>query len=91
MASVVPEADLWGCSLRVSLAPKAAIPANPRPVGARALLSETELDDNYRRAGPVRLLQPIAMRDARVAMDCITVAEHDWLVLYDDNHRPSAT
>src|SRR4051812_18190925 len=28
MASVVPEADLWGCSLRVSLAPKADRPAN---------------------------------------------------------------
>src|SRR4051812_6056631 len=27
MASVVPEADLWGCSLRVSLAPIADLPA----------------------------------------------------------------
>jgi hypothetical protein len=28
MASVVPEADLWGCSLRVSLAPIPVIPRN---------------------------------------------------------------
>ena len=34
------------------------------------------------------LLQAIAMRDAKVEMDRITLAEHDRLVLYRDNQSP---
>src|SRR5215212_774640 len=55
---------------------------------ARAGLSGTELDDNDHRGGPVRLLQTIGVRHARIEMDRVALAEDHRLILYYDN-QPS--